>query len=445
MLEVIGEPSIDSLFADIPSHLRSDQSLGLPPRVSENELMRVMRDRAAKDPQLLNFIGAGAYEHHVPGVVIDLMSRGEFYTAYTPYQPEASQGTLQVIFEFQTMLCELTGMEVANASLYDGASAFAEAVLMAVRLQKTGARKIVIPESIHPFYRETLETIVSPQGISFIDMPVDSVSGTSQLQFLETLDPREIAAIAIPQVNFYGMLEPVDEMTDWSSSHHVISIAVVNPLLLSVLNAPGDWGKNGADIAIGDGQPLGLPLSSGGAYYGFMCTRDRFVRQMPGRLVGRAVDAQGRDGFVLTLQAREQHIRRSKATSNICTNQGLMVTASTIYMALMGQMGLISVATKAYENFHELCIALGDLGVHPAFNGLFFHEILLRTPVSVDWIYDFMLERGILPGLVVESPINREKMLLVCATETRTRQDLETYVSVMSDAIRTYQEQQGSC
>ena len=325
MLQSIGVDSIDALFDEIPEALRCGRLAGVPEGLSEMEVVRLMRDRAQQDTGALNFIGAGAYEHHVPAAVWEITTRGEFYSAYTPYQAEASQGTLQVIYEFQSMICALTGMEIANASMYDGATAMAEAVLMAVRAnRKSKSGRILVPGNVHPWYRETTEVITRAQGITQVPLPYCGESGTTMVEALEAHAGEDITAVVIQQPSFFGTLEDVNAITDWAHEHGAQLIAVVNPVSLGLLEAPGNWGRNGADIVCGEGQPMGAPLSSGGPYVGFMATRQGLARQMPGRICGRTVDADGKPGFTLTLQAREQHIRRSKATSNICTNQGLL-------------------------------------------------------------------------------------------------------------------------
>ncbi|MBU1776551.1 MAG: glycine dehydrogenase, partial [Gammaproteobacteria bacterium] len=356
MLASIGAANIDALFDEIPPALRSGKLTQVPAGMNEMQVTRLMGERAAQDAPLLNFIGAGAYEHHIPSAVWQIVTRGEFYTAYTPYQAEASQGTLQVLYEYQTMMASLTGMDVSNASLYDGASGLAEAILMAVRAHKT-SRKVLLPATVSPIYRSVAHSIVRMQDIELIDIPFDAASGTIDMKALQQHAGSDIAALVIPQPNFFGALEDVDALTDWAHANNALAIALVNPLTLALLKAPGNWGSlphpnplpggeganaalraqspSGADIAVGDGQPLGSPLSSGGPYFGFMCCKQALVRQMPGRIIGRTVDLEGKPGFTLTLQAREQHIRRAKATSNICSNQGLMVTAATVHMALL--------------------------------------------------------------------------------------------------------------
>ncbi|HNJ36645.1 MAG TPA: aminomethyl-transferring glycine dehydrogenase subunit GcvPA, partial [Nitrosomonas sp.] len=326
MLAKIGANSIEELFDEIPPALKSGKLTRVPAGLTEMEITRLMLERAQADGFYSNFIGAGAYEHHIPAAVWQITTRGEFYSSYTPYQAEASQGTLQLLYEFQTMMASLTGMDVSNASLYDGASALAEAALMAVRQHKT-SRRILIPKTAHPNYRKVLRAIVSNQQIEVVEVPFCEESGQVLVEQIEQFGQEEFAALVIPQPNFFGVLEQVDALTNWAHQKNALVIAVVNPMSLALLTPPGEWGDRGADIAVGEGQPLGIPLSSGGPYFGFMTCKDELVRQMPGRIIGRTVDLDNKPGFVLTLQAREQHIRRSKATSNICTNQGLMVTA----------------------------------------------------------------------------------------------------------------------
>src|SRR3569623_3567168 len=304
---------------------------------------------AAADDGTLCFIGAGAYEHHIPAAVWEITTRGEYYTAYTPYQAEASQGTLQLMYEYQTMMAGLTGMDVSTASLYAGASALAAAVLLAVRANRhSRSKRILMPRTVHPHYRKVVHAIVHNQGIELVEVPYDTKTGRISPASLEKFAGDDYAALVIPQPNFFGALDEVDALSDWAHAHNVFVSGVVNPTSLALLSPPGEWGAKGADIACGEGQPLGAPLSSGGPYFGFLCCRQEWVRQLPGRIVRRTVDRDGKPGFTLTLQAREQHIRRSKATSNICTNQGLVVPAATIYMSLLGAEGLERVAAASH-------------------------------------------------------------------------------------------------
>jgi glycine dehydrogenase subunit 1 len=430
MLAAIGVDSVEALFDEIPRSLRAHPLPELPPATNELEIVRLMHSRAEHDRRYRTFIGAGAYEHHVPAAVWQIATRGEFYTSYTPYQAEASQGTLQVLYEYQSMMTALTALAVTNASLYDGASALAEAVLMAVRTHKS-SRRVLIPRTVHPSYRKTVRTIVKNQDIEIVELPYDLPRGHVDPQYLAEMELGDFAALVIPQPNFFGVLEPVDALTDWASARGALAIALVNPLSLALLKPPGRWGRNGADIAVGDGQPLGIPLSAGGPYYGFMACRKELVRQMPGRIVGRTVDAQGRTGFALTLQAREQHIRRSRATSNICTNQGLMVTASTIHMALLGPEGLRRVARVCHAG---LSMLLGKLSAVPGVSRVFdapaFHESALKFSVPAEDVLRALRARGILGGLSLKSDYPEiGDGVLVCVTETKTESDLSEYAS----------------
>ncbi|MGI9259307.1 MAG: aminomethyl-transferring glycine dehydrogenase subunit GcvPA [Gammaproteobacteria bacterium] len=438
MLQSIGVDSVDALFDEIPAELRCGPLTGVPDAMTEQEVGRLMHTHAERDHVALNFLGAGAYEHHIPAAVWELTTRGEFYSAYTPYQAEASQGTLQVIYEYQTMMASLTGLDVSNASLYDGASALAEAILMAVRANRSSkSRRILVPESVHPHYAAVAKTITASQGIDLVQLPFDRSTGRTDLNSLSSHDGADITAIIIPQPNVFGVLEEVDELADWAAENGAVGIGVVNPISLGLLEPPGSWGNSGVSIVCGEGQPLGVPLSSGGPYFGFLTCSEALIRQLPGRLVGRTVDLDGNIGFTLTLQAREQHIRRSRATSNICTNQGLMVTAATIYMSLLGPDGLRRVASRCHANTQELADRVAAIdGVTRAFNGPGFHEVVLRLPVPASLIADGMQRRGIVAGLPVSNWYGEfEDCLLVCATETKTREDIEAFVSAFTQEI----------
>jgi len=440
MFETIGIKNIETLFDEIPPSLRQVSLNEVPNGISEMELGRIARERAVKDSNLLCFIGAGAYEHHIPAAVWDIAARGEFYTAYTPYQPEASQGSLQLIYEYQTMMANLMAMDVSNASLYDGASALAEAILMAVRIaNKKNKSAVLIPKNIHPHYRQTVSAIVSQQDISLIDVPYDQDTGKVNIAELEKLTSSDTAALIIPQPNFFGVLEEVDQLTNFAREHAMLSIALVNPMAMALLKPPGEWGDEGVDIACGEGQPLGIPLASGGPYYGLLCSKKKHVRQMPGRLVGRTVDLNGKSGYVLTLQAREQHIRRAKATSNICTNQGLMVTASTIYMSLMGPEGLRRVAAASHQHTREMYKSLLTIpNVCARFaNTPFFHEIVLQINQPVDRVLAELARRGIQAGYdLSEFYPELNNCLLLCATETKTEADIKLLTRELHDVLQ---------
>ncbi len=433
MLAATGVGSRDDLFDEIPAALRMPGLQAVGPALSEAEISRLMQSRARADGEPLCFIGAGAYDHYVPAAVWDIATRGEFYSAYTPYQAEASQGTLQVIYEFQTMLAGLTALDVSNASLYDGATAFAEACLMAVRAnRRSKSRRILVARSMHPYYREVADVMLKGQGISMQEIPLRD--GCCDSEALAAFNGEDFAAVAVQQPSFLGSLEQVDAITDWAHDNGALTIAVVNPTALALLKPPGHWGTEGADIACGEGQPLGVPMSAGGPYVGFLVCRQAIVRQMPGRVVGRTVDLDGNPGFTLTLQAREQHIRRSRATSNICTNQGLVATAATIYMALLGAAGLREVAMACNANTRELVTALTALpGVSQAFGQPYFHETVLQFDRPVAPVLNEMSRQGVLGGLDLSRHYPElGNALLVCATETRGGEDIRAYAQAMS-------------
>ncbi|NDH67633.1 MAG: aminomethyl-transferring glycine dehydrogenase subunit GcvPA [Gammaproteobacteria bacterium] len=439
MLESIGAPNISALFDEIPAELIHQGLPKIPAGINEMTLLSLAQDYAERNKNDLCFIGAGAYDHHCPAAVWDIAMRGEFLTAYTPYQAEASQGTLQLLYEFQTMIAELTGLPVANASMYDGASALAEAALMAVRIQRHKQPKILVAGTLHPFYRDTLATILSNQHIELITLPFDSQLGLTAVTACEAYQDQKISALIIPQPNFFGCLEQVDELSDWAHHHQIISIACVNPTSLAILKPPGQWGKFGVDIACGEGQPLGVPMASGGPYFGFFSTRLEHVRQLPGRLIGQTLDRAGKIGYTLTLQAREQHIRRGKATSNICTNQGLLVAVATLYMSLLGPEGLAQTAQHCHHNTHSLVEAMQTIpGVELVFSAPYFHEALLRLPYPAADILTAMHEQGIAAGYPVDEHYpNLHNTILVCATEKRTAADIERYVSALHLAIKS--------
>ena len=434
MLAVIGADSIADLFDEIPKELMIEHLPHVPEAMNEMQISRLMRQRAKMDGSPMCFIGAGAYEHHIPTAVWDIATRGEFYSAYTPYQAEASQGTLQVIYEYQTMITELTGLDVSNASLYDGASALAEASLMAVRSNrrvKTG--RILLAPGVNPIYEQVAAAIAGAQGLTFERLPQDAASGNIDFESLP--EGKEPVAVVVQQPSFAGTLDDVDRLTDWAHAQGALLISIVNPTSLALLRPPGQWGAEGADIAIGEGQPLGVPMSSGGPYFGFMTCKQKHVRQMPGRIVGRTTDLDGNPGFALTLQAREQHIRRSKATSNICTNQGLMVTAATIYMSLLGYEGLVNVANTSHANTTLLADGLcGIAGVDRLYDAPYFHEVALKLDRPVAPILVALAERDILGGFDLSSTVGTDA-LLVCATETKTAADIETFIAAFTDVM----------
>jgi glycine dehydrogenase subunit 1 len=436
MLHAIGASSIEDLFDEIPAPLIVKSLAKVPPTVNEMEVTRLMKALAAKDEVSLNFAGAGAYEHHIPAAIWQIVGRGEFYSAYTPYQAEASQGTLQLIYEYQTMMTRLTGMDISNASMYDGATAVAEAVLMAERgRKKGGARRVLLPESLHPAYRRTIKAIVELQDIEILSLPCPS--GRLELAALAAVEG-EFTSLVIPQPNYFGVLEEVDALVDAAHARGALAIAVVNPMSLAMLKAPGRWGDTGADIVCGDGQPLGVPMSSGGPYFGFLACKKEIVRTMPGRIVGRTVDLDGRTGYTLTLQAREQHIRRAKATSNICTNQGLLVTAATLYMAITGPEGLRRVAAASAANLAALRERLLRIAGVRALHAEqpHFHEAAFALPKPAQAVIEALAGQRILAGVALGRDFaGMDDALLVCATETKTPADIETFALALQAAL----------
>lgn len=436
MLAEIDAPDIEALFDEIPDHLASGRLEHVPEGMSELTMLQMLEARANTDAGYTCFLGAGSYDHHIPAAVWDLTARGEFMTAYTPYQAEASQGTLQLIYEYQSMMTALTGMDVSNASVYDGASGLAEAMLMALRgNKKNRSGEVWIAGTIHPHYADASRNIVHNQGISLVELSI----AEGRVALDELPQDGAPAAVVIQQPNFFGCLEDVHALTDWAHGLGALVIAVVNPMSLAVLEAPGDWGSAGADIVCGDGQVFGVPMASGGPSFGFMCCSDKLVRQMPGRIIGKTLDLEGRDGYALTLQAREQHIRRGKATSNICTNQGLLVTAGTIYMALTGPQGLRETAIQSHQNAVFLRDRLCALdGVSAAYDAPVFNEFTVKLDRSAGRTARKMREYGILAGLDVSDFIevaDAENLLLVAVTEKRTQEEMNAYVTALSEVL----------
>ncbi|MCB1645272.1 MAG: aminomethyl-transferring glycine dehydrogenase subunit GcvPA [Pseudomonadales bacterium] len=437
MLEAIGASSIEDLFDEIPPALRAGVLTRTPDGISEMELLRLMSERARADEVALSFLGAGAYQHHIPAAVWELVGRGEFLTAYTPYQAEASQGTLQLIYEFQTMITRLTAMDCANASVYEGASALAEAILMAVRAnRKSKSRKVLTLGSIHPRYLSACNTIVRNQGLDIEIVAVDDATGTVATESLGPWQDEDIAALIVPCPNFFGALEEVDALTNWAHAKDTLLIAVVNPVALALIRPPGEWGETGADIVVGEGQPLGVPLASGGPYVGFMCCTQALVRQMPGRIIGATEDLDGKPGYALTLQAREQHIRRAKATSNICTNQGLLVTAATIHMSLLGDQGLASIANQCHGGTMSLLAAATSVpGVSRRFSAPVFHEVALQLPKPAVEVLARMREDSILGGYDLGQISEAlADCMLVNVTETKTSEDIAAFTASLKKA-----------
>jgi glycine dehydrogenase subunit 1 len=428
MLRQIGLDSPEDLFQSIPEDLRLRGPLKTPAALSEIELLAGFERMAEQNvaARRSSFVGAGAYSHYIPTVVDHIISRSEFFTAYTPYQPEISQGTLQVIFEFQTLVCQLTGMEVANASMYDGSTALAEAVLMAERVTKRS--KIIAAGAVHPEYLEVIHTYVQHAGIDLEHAEFDSTSGQTTSANLRGLDD-QTAAVIVQSPNFFGCIEDLQGLAD--AAHRIgalLIVAITEPVSLGLLKAPGSCG---ADIVVAEGQSFGVPLSFGGPYLGLFATREKYARQMPGRLVGEAYDKQGRRGFVLTLATREQHIRREKATSNICTNEGLIALAATVYLETMGRRGLPEVARQCAQKAAYAARRIGELkGFLLPFSAPRFNEFVVRGPGPAQEILARLAkERNINGGLALSRYFNdRPNDFLVCFTELNSRAEIDCLV-----------------
>jgi glycine dehydrogenase subunit 1 len=432
MLETIGVDKIDDLFTGIPESCRLQSPLDLPAALSESEAMAVLRNLASQNARVSewdSFLGGGAYNHFVPAVVDHLVSRSEFYTAYTPYQPEISQGTLQAIFEFQTLICQLTGMDVANASMYDGASACAEAALLALR---TGRKrnKVLLSEALHPQYRETVATYCRYLDTELIDVPAPQ--GVTDLEQLKALLDDQVAALAVGYPNYFGQIEDLQSLADVvHAAGAKLITAVAEPLALGLFKAPGDLG---ADVVVGEGQSFGIPLSFGGPGIGFFAVKQKDMRALPGRLVGETVDLDGKRGFVLTLATREQHIRREKATSNICSNQGMCTLMVGIFLALHGKQGLRKLAELNYSKaaYAKQQIA-GLKGFDIAFAGETFNEFVVRCEEPVDKLLQRLEEQEILAGIALKKDFpTLENGLLVCVTEQNSREQIDRLVAALA-------------
>lgn len=433
MLKAIGVERIEDLFTDIPEQVRFP-TLDLPEGVSELEVQRLFHQVASENASVADypcFLGAGAYYHFTPAVLPHLLFRSEFYTSYTPYQAEVSQGTLQTIFEFQTLVCQLTGMEVANASMYDGSTALAEAALMAVRLTRSKRSRIIISDAVHPEYHTVLDTYTRGMDLDIVSVPFDREAGITDLDALDELLNDDTAVVLVQYPNFFGQIEPLQALGDAVHAAGGYFAVCADPIALSMLTPPGVFD---ADIVTGEGQSLGIPLFYGGPYVGLFATREKFIRQMPGRVAGQTVDRDGRRGFVLTLQAREQHIRREKATSNICTNEALIATAMTIYLAVVGKNGVRTVGRHCYHKSHYLATQLTALdGYERTFNGPFMREFAVRTPAPVADLNRYLWEEhGIIGGYdLSRAYADLDRHWLLTATEMNTREEIDRLVKAV--------------
>jgi glycine dehydrogenase subunit 1 len=433
MLAAIGVAGIEELLTRIPAKARLARPLNLPPALAEADLVRELRRLAAENAhadEFLCFLGGGAYDHHIPSAINHLISRGEFFTAYTPYQPEASQGTLRTIYEYQTLAAELTGMDVANASIYDGGSALAEAALMAHSI--TDRPELLISRAVHPLYRRVMATYCEGPRLPIRELPVGE--GSTDLDALKKSVSGKTAAVILQSPNFFGCLEALAEAAEIAHAAGALFVTVVDPMSLGLLSPPG---AVGADIVVGEGQGLGIPLSYGGPNLGLLATRKELLRRIPGRLAGATVDLDGHRGFVLTLQTREQHIRREKATSNICTNVALCALMATIYLSLLGKHGLRKVGELSLAKSHHAAEALTRIpGVTLRFGAPFFKEFVLRLPVSPERVVKRLLKEKILAGIPLK-PFDRslKDCLLVAVTEKRTREEIDAYATALARAV----------
>lgn len=432
MLKEMGIPSFEALLEDIPKSLRKF-SLTLQGGLTEPQVLKILKDLSDKNrntEKCISFLGAGAYEHYIPSIVDHLASRSEFYTCYTPYQPEVSQGTLQVVYEFQSLMCELTGMDVSNASLYDGSTALAEAALLSLRLNEKN--KIIFSGAIHPEYRQVLKTYVKGFPAEFVE--INTPEGVTDRDQLEKVVDDKTAAVLIQNPNFFGCIEEMEALSDIAHRHGALFIACVNPVSLGILKSPGEYN---ADIAVGEAQVLGNYLNYGGPYLGFFTVKKEFLRKMPGRVAGETVDSMGRRCFVLTLQAREQHIRRQKATSNICTNQALLALRACIYLCALGRAGMTELANlniqKSHYAYERLC-ALDT--IKPIFKKPFFHEFIIKFQgnLRVHEINEYLLKKGIIGGLDLSGFYPElDNCMLLCVTETKIKESIDRLVTELGN------------
>lgn len=428
MLEVVGVESMEELLADIPDAVRCKDRLDLPGPLAEMELVRYMRTLAGKNKNLddyVCFLGAGAYDHYVPGIIKHVLTRQEFYTAYTPYQPEVSQGTLQAIFEYQTMICQLTGMEAANASVYDGACALAEAVAMSVQANRR--HEILMCRTVHPEARAVVKTYTRYSGVCVKE--IGYINGLAAVNEAAELIGKQTSAIVVQNPNFFGALEDLAELAELAHRHGALLIVSADPIALALLQPPAE---SGADIVVGEGQPLGNPMCYGGPYFGFMATTEKLMRRLPGRIVGQTTDSAGNRGYILTLQAREQHIRREKATSNICTNQALCALAATVYLTVLGKKGFRQVAELCLQKAHYAYRRLLDSGkFRPTFTAPFFKEFAVTGKEDATIVNARLLANKIIGGYPLERDYPELKnTLLIAVTENRTREDIDLMVEL---------------
>ncbi|HYF84753.1 MAG TPA: aminomethyl-transferring glycine dehydrogenase subunit GcvPA [Clostridia bacterium] len=429
MLDSIGAKSVEDLFIDIPKELRLGRKLNIQSALSELELSSHMKSLSVSNKStddLVCFLGAGAYDHYIPSIVRHLAMRSEFYTAYTPYQPEISQGTLQIIFEYQTMICSLTGMDVTNASMYDGATACVEAAMMAVEQARQSS--IIVSKTVHPEVRKVLKSYMRFRDVNVIE--VDMADGVTDVEKLKTLAAAGTAGVIVQNPNFFGIIEDLTEVEKITHENKAVLIDYVDPISLGILKSPAE---SGVDIVVGEGQSLGNTMSFGGPYLGFLATTSKLMRKMPGRIVGQSEDVDGKRAFVLTLQAREQHIRRYKATSNICSNQGLNALMATIYMTTLGKEGIKEVAEQSAKKAHYAMKQLTKNGkFKPMFNKPFFKEFAVVGEASGSKVNNELLNQNILGGFELDKEYPELKNgLLLCVTEKRTKEQIDKLAQAM--------------
>ena len=430
MLSAIGVENFEELLSNVPAEFLEVDFEEIGEGLSEYEVMKLLGDLASRNVhsgEAISFLGGGSYDHFVPSIIGEIISRSEYLTAYTPYQPEVAQGTLQAIFEYQSMICALTGMDVANASMYDGASALAEAGLLAVNQKKRN--KLVITSTVNPAHRAVVKTYLQGADVELVTAP--QVDGVTDLKSLSDLVDSDTAGLLLQTPNFFGCIEDADEMAKIAHDNDALFIVSADPISLGILKKPGE---SGADIVVGEGQSLGSPTQFGGPYLGIFAAKMELVRRMPGRIAGQTWDVDGKRGFVLTLQTREQHIRRERATSNICTNQGIVMLSAAIYMALMGKAGISSVAELSTRKSHYLAEQINDLkGYELMFSAPFFKEFVVKTPAAPSKLIESLLDEKIFAGIDMSSyDYGLENCMLVCVTEKRTKEEMDKFVNSLS-------------
>ncbi len=432
MLDAIGVDSFEELLSNVPPEFLEADFDDVGKGLSEFEVLKLLGELAKQNVhsgEAISFLGGGSYDHFIPTIIGEIISRSEYLTAYTPYQPEVAQGTLQAIFEYQSMICALTGMDVANASMYDGASALAEAGLLAANYKKRN--KLIISSTVNPAYREVVATYLQGAEVELVTAPTKD--GVTDLDELSKLIDSDSAGLLLQTPNFFGCIEDADEVAKIAHDNDTLFIVSADPISLGILEKPGDYG---ADLVVGEGQSLGSPTQFGGPYLGIFAAKMELVRRMPGRIAGQTWDVDGKRGYVLTLQTREQHIRRERATSNICTNQGIIMLSATIYMALMGKEGISSVAELSTRKSHYLADKISEIpGYELAFSAPFFKEFVVKTPIVTSKLIKSLTEEKVFAGIDLSSyDYNLENCMLVCVTEKRTKEEMDRFISLLSAA-----------